>query len=222
MATNGAYSLSGSGLLSANSEYVGSGGTGTFTQSGGTHAIASALYLGAYGGSGTYSLSGSGQLSAASEYVGYTPDATALFQQTGGTNTVSGLSIGSGGTYLLAGGVLQVSGSLVNQGIFAGSSTPASLDANGILDMSSGTWQSLGALSVSMSANSLLIVPAGFNTSTGFAHYSSLGLTHTLGTTLTVACRAGLCRLGLDQRSGQLPRNDYGHCRRRASTSTAD
>ena len=42
-----------------------------------------------------------------------------------------------------------------------------------------------------MSANSLLIVPAGFNTLTGFAHYSSLGLTHTLGTTLTVPAGKG-------------------------------
>ena len=88
--SSGTYNLSGSGLLSANSEYVGYSGTGTFTQSGGTHSIANSLYLGYNAGSsGTYSLSGSGQLSAASEYVGYNPGATALFQQTGGTNTVS-------------------------------------------------------------------------------------------------------------------------------------
>src|SRR5208283_3620618 len=116
---------------------------------------------------------------------------TALFQQTGGTNSVSILSIGSSGTYLLAGGVLQVNGSLTNEGIFAGGSAPALLSATGILDMTSGTWQNLAALSVSMSANSLLIVPSGFNTSTDFAHYSSLGLTHTLGTTLTVPAGRG-------------------------------
>ena len=96
------------------------------------------------------------------------------------------LSIGSGGSYLLAGGALQVNGGLVNQGIFSGGSTPATLTANGILDLSSGTWQNLGSISLSMGANSLLIVPAGFNTSTGFASYSSLGLTHTPGTTLMV------------------------------------
>ena len=188
---SGAYSLGGSGLLSASSEYVGLSGTGTFTQTGGTNSVSS-LYLGNNaGGSGAYSLGGSGLLSAASEYVGYDPRTTALFQQTGGTNTVSNLSIGSGGTYLLGGGALQVAGNLVNQGIFAGNGSPATLSSNNILDLSSGTWQNLGALSLSMGPNSLLILPAGFDASTDFAHYSSLGLTHTLGTTLTVPAAQG-------------------------------
>jgi hypothetical protein len=99
------------------------------------------------GGSGTYNLSGSGLLSAASEYVGYAAGLTAAFQQTGGTNTTALLSVGSGGRYLLARGLLQVNGGLVNQGTFSGGGTPATLSANGILDMSSGTWQNLGAIS---------------------------------------------------------------------------
>ena len=192
--SSGMYNLSGNGQLSASyGESVGSSGTGTFTQSGGTHSVANSLYLGYNAGSsGTYNLGGSGQLSAASEYVGYNQGAIAQFQQSGGTNTVAVLSIGSGGTYVLAGGVLQVNGGLLNQGIFAGNGTPATLsNSNSILDLSSGTWQDLGALSVSMGANSLLIVPAGFNTSTDFAQYSSLGLTHTLGTTLTVPAGQG-------------------------------
>ena len=90
------------------------------------------------------------------------------------------------------------------------------------MDLSSGTWQNLGALSVSMGANSLLIVPAGFNPSTGFARYSSLGLTHTLGTTLTVPAGQGF--VGSDSISDpvELPRHDYGRLRRRPSTSAAD
>ena len=130
-------------------------------------------------------------MSAASEYIASNPGTTAFFQQTGGTNTVSLLSIGSGGTFLLAGGALQVNGDLVNEGVFAGSNTPASLSVNCLWDLSSGSWQGLGDLSVTMGANSLLIVPAGFNPSTGFAQYSSLGLTHTLGTTLTVPAGQG-------------------------------
>ena len=125
---SGTYNLSGSGRVSAQGEYLGYSGTGTFTQTGGNNSIANSLYLGFYaGGSGTYSLSGSGRLSAASEYVGDTSGAIALFQQTGGSNTAAGLSIGSGGTYLLAGGTLQVNGILVNQGVFAGNGTPATL-----------------------------------------------------------------------------------------------
>ena len=104
------YHLSGSGLLSAPVEYVGYSGTGTFTQSGGTNSIGNDLYLGANAGSsGTYILSGSGLLSAAGEYVG--APGTASFLQSGGTNTTSLLAIGSSGSYLLAGGLLQVNGS---------------------------------------------------------------------------------------------------------------
>ncbi len=42
-----------------------------------------------------------------------------------------------------------------------------------------------------MGANSLVIVPSGFNPLTAFANYSTLGLTHTLGTTLTVPAGFG-------------------------------
>ena len=91
---------------------------------------------------------------------------------------------------------MQVNGSLVNQGTFSGGSTPATLGVSYLLDLTSGTWQNLGAISVSMGTNSLLIVPAGFNTSTDFASYSSLGLTHTLGTTLTVPAGQGFAGSG--------------------------
>ena len=72
---SGTYGLSDSGQLLAANVYVGSSGTGTFTQTGGTHTIGTALYLGynlGYNTSecGTYSLGGSGLLSARSEYVG--------------------------------------------------------------------------------------------------------------------------------------------------------
>ena len=144
------------------------------------------LYLGNNAGSsGTYNLSGSGQLAAACEYVG-SSSGTGSFNQSGGSNSVALLSIGSSGTYLLAGGTLQVNGGFASQGIFAGGSTPATLSGNGIIDLTGGACQTLGHVSVSMGPDSLLIVPAGFNTATAFAHYSSLGLTHTAGTTLTV------------------------------------
>ena len=164
---------------------MGYSGTGTFTQSGGTNTDSGNLYLGYNSAANaTYALSG-GQASAAAEFVGYSSAAKAAFQQTGGTNTVGNFSL-SGGQYQLTGGTLQVNGSFVNQGVFEGGSTPATLVANGVVDLTSGTWENLADLSVDMGANSLLIVPAGFNPSTGFASYTSLGLTHTQGTTLTV------------------------------------
>ena len=42
-----------------------------------------------------------------------------------------------------------------------------------------------------MGSNSLLIVPSGFSPATSFAAYGSLGLTHTVGTTLTVPAGKG-------------------------------
>ena len=114
----GAYNLSGNALLSASSEYVGYFGSGAFTQSGGTHSISNSLYLGSNaGGSGTFSLN-SGERSAPHETVGNS--GTGSFTQYGGTNTASFLSIGSSGSYLLAGGTLQVNGYLANLGTFAG------------------------------------------------------------------------------------------------------
>ena len=139
------------------------------------------------GASGAYNLSGTGQLTAPTEYVGYVSAASASFQQSGGTNATADLSIGAGGQYQLAGGTLQVGGPLVNQGVFEGGNSPATLDATGLVDLTAGTWKNLGNLSVNMGANSLLIVPAGFNPATGFAGYSSLGMTHTAGTPLSVS-----------------------------------
>ena len=85
---------------------------------------------------------------------------------------------------------------------------PVTLIANGILDTTKGTWQDLEATSVSMSSNGLLIVPAGFNTSTRFGSYSTLGLTYTTGSTFHGARRKRFQRTDFNQRSGRLPRDD--------------
>jgi len=100
----GSYTLSGAGALSANQEFVGNYGTGTFSQSGGTNSAGS-LYIAS---SGSYALSGSGVLSAGyGETVGNS--GAGAFNQSGGTNTVNSLTL-SGGTYNLSGGALIASG----------------------------------------------------------------------------------------------------------------
>ena len=61
--SGGTYNLSGCGLLSASSLYIGHYETGTFTQNGGTNNISGNLYLGDnyYSiGNGTYNLGGAG------------------------------------------------------------------------------------------------------------------------------------------------------------------
>ena len=85
--TSGTYSLSGSGLLSTNIEYLGYSGTGSFTQSGGTNAVSGSLCL-AYtsGSSGTYNLNG-GVLSIAALSQG---NGAAAFNFGGGTLQAAG------------------------------------------------------------------------------------------------------------------------------------
>ena len=84
----GLYSLSPGGTLTVSSlEYVGYGGAGTFTQSGGTHTSSSWLYMGYFSGSGgAYVLSG-GTLAAYQESVGY--QGVGTFAQSGGTHSIT-------------------------------------------------------------------------------------------------------------------------------------
>ncbi len=83
---NGHAELSGGTLSTANSKVGDVGCTVTFTQTGGTHAISSWLYLAeSANASGTYFLQG-GSLQALNERIGFR--GTAAFIQTGGTNTI--------------------------------------------------------------------------------------------------------------------------------------
>ena len=211
---NGAYNLSGSGHLTAFNEYIGYAGSGAFNQGGGTNSIGSQFYIGNYSGdSGTYGLSG-GLLTAIDENVGNY--GVGMFAQSGGTNAISLLSISGSSSYFLGGGLLQVNGSVVNEGLFSGGTAAATLTASGLLNLTSGTWQNLGKLSVSLTANSLLIVPAGFNPFDGIRTLHQLGVDPYCGQHAYGAGRLRLRRLGVDQRSGCMPGND--HCALRWST----
>ena len=106
--TNGVYTQSG-GLLTTEgfgAVSLGNGGSGRFTQSGGTNA-APAIYIGGSSG-GSYSLSGSGLLTSANETVGR--DAHGDFAQSGGANAATtlymGLNADGTGSYSLGGGSL--------------------------------------------------------------------------------------------------------------------
>ena len=109
------------------------------------HVVAGSLYLGYAGSSGTYNLSGTGQLRPrpSSRLV---PARTGPFQQTGGANAATYLSIGSGGTS-------TNSAAARSKPAAAASSTKATFDgansggltANCIVDLSSGTWKNVGS-----------------------------------------------------------------------------
>jgi len=170
-------------------EYVGDyGGTGTFNQSGGTNSAGS-LLLEESGA--TYRLSGSGVLSGTGESVGH--DGNALFQQTGGQNISTVVTIGSGGRYQMSGGTLQLNGGLQNLGVldFSNSASVVNLSANNILDFSSGTIVNAGSMSFNVGSNSLVLVPSGVNLASVFGSYSNAGMTHVPGTTLVVPAGQG-------------------------------
>ena len=178
-------------------EYLGYNGSGNFTQSGGTNN-AYTLYLGYNSGaSGTYSLSGTGALSASSEYIGYNSTATASLQQTGSSNSVSTLSIGSGDQYLLSGGELTITNNITNSGTVNGAGGSVTVAANCLLDLTSGTWKNYSNWTVSTGTNGLLIVPAGFNVATGLAGVTTAGLgVHVAGTPLNVPAGQGFSGTG--------------------------
>ena len=152
------------------------------------------LYLASTpGASGTYSLSG-GFLSMSSEFVGSGTAARASFRQNGGVNT-GFVAIAPGGTYQLGGGTIQVTGGFVNTGTFDGQKCASLFSATApggcLVSFGPGNLVNCGSMSVVVGAGSLVILPSGFNTATGFASYSNAGLTHVAGTTLVISPSQG-------------------------------
>ena len=130
----GAYTLSGTGAISAPTEWVSYNGTGAFTQTGGTNMVANYFAVG-YGAYGTYGLSG-GLLTVSIEQLG-SEGANGVFTQTGGTHSVSSyLYIGySGpGSYYLTGGTSGGGGLLSAQTEYLGIS-----NGGGYFSQSAGT-----------------------------------------------------------------------------------
>jgi len=130
--SNGAYSLSGTGVLSAaGAEYIGYGGNGSFVQSGGTHTSSTQLYLGySLGATGSYALSG-GALNTPQASVGYSGAGT--FAQTGGSYSIANsLYVGDqstgSGMYSLSAGTVT----LFNEAVIGNSGSGSFVQSGGI------------------------------------------------------------------------------------------
>ena len=64
------------------------------------------------------------------------PATTALFHQTGGSNSTAYLTVASSGTRSVTyGGTSQVGANILNRGVFDGGNQPATLICNGFLDL---------------------------------------------------------------------------------------
>jgi hypothetical protein len=121
--STGTYLLSAGSLTISGFEYIGDEAVGIFNQSGGTHTLTNAngtLAIGVQSGAnGTYLLSQGSLSNAGSETIGGNSSAVGLFNQSGGThsltNSKSVLSIASAfassGAYLLSAGSFSTAGS---------------------------------------------------------------------------------------------------------------
>ena len=190
----GTYTLTGNGQLNASSVEVAAGGNGSFVQTGGTCSVSALGFCDntAYACSGSYTLSGNSLFNA--DYVALPesfalPASSAFFRQSGGTNSTSYLAIGPGGRYQFAAGTLLINGGLQNWGTFDGAGGQGVLvvGSSSIVDLSQGSTINTGSMSLSIGADSLLIIPPGFNPATAFASYSNAGMVHTAGTPLVLA-----------------------------------
>ena len=185
------------GDLQAGTEQV---WNGTFTQSGGTNTVAGVLRVGTYSydvaagtNSAAYNLS-NGQLTAQNECVGLNAGncnnqlhggavGTAMFTQTGGTNTVNNvLTVTDTGTYNLSGGILNVgslttgsSNNSANTGTFSQSGTGSTSVAGnttngGTLSILANTFTTLGTFTNSGKltvSNSTLKIGTGMSIAPG-------------------------------------------------------
>ena len=138
----GTYTLNGGTLQTNLVEWIGDGGTGSFSQMGGSHIAADLNVNG-----GTYTFT-AGTLTASNEYVGQS--GAAGFTQSGGTNTTGVLLLGNNqslttptGTYTLSGGTLVTT-----------SSEYIGINSTGTLMQSGGAHSSLGDISIGYNAGS--------------------------------------------------------------------
>ena len=160
--------------------------SGKICQCGGTNTVGDMLALGYDANTnGTYELSGTGYLSADIEKIGFY--GSALFKQSGGTNSVRHLVIGDNGRYEWTGGTLIITGGMRNDGQFDFAGTGNTLTVeNAIVDISEGSFVNAGNAALTLGEGSLLIVPEGYDPADVFGSYNNAGLTHVAGMDLTI------------------------------------
>jgi hypothetical protein len=190
---SGTFAQSG-GSISAYSELIGWNGSGAFTQTAGTHT-ANLLRLGNnIGASGTYDLS-NGSLSALGQEIGFS--GTGTFTQTAGTNTATsvvylGFNDSGSGTYALEGGSLSAPYEQVGV-----SGTGAFIQTGGTNSV--GIYLSLGVNAGASSSYTLgggtgspvLSAPIEYIGDVGTAVFTQIGGTNNISNTLYLAANSG-------------------------------
>lgn len=173
------YNLSGTGALTSKLAYV---TAGLFTLSAGTHTVTDTLHLATSGArTGTYQVTGTGQLTAATVEMG--AGGAGVFQQAGGASTVYYMyDQYARGTLDVADGTLTITGNLTMTGKlqFSGNTGLLQIADGALADLSTATFLTPANGAITAAQNTLVILPAGFDTAT-LRQYSSGGITHVLG-----------------------------------------
>ena len=132
---------------------------------------------------GTLALSGTGQL----DVYGPLTLGWGAFVQSSGTATTTFLNIGTLGLCQLGGGRLEA-GSLAVAGTldFLSGDATVVVAPNSIVDLSIGTVLNSGNASFTIGPNSLLMVGTRFDPANSFSIYSNGGMTHVVGTPLSI------------------------------------
>ena len=108
--------------------------------------------------------------------------------QSGGSASFGWLGVGYGGQYLYGAGTIQIQhGWDIYGGMdFAGKTLSLNMDNSLLTFRSSGQVRRAGWVSLSIGPNSLVCLDPGVNPATLFGSYTNTGLTHVIGTDLTV------------------------------------
>jgi hypothetical protein len=156
---------------------------GRFVQSGGTFTP-SRIDVGLNFGRAFYDMSG-GTLTSQHFEIGL--GALSTFAQTAGLVQPGYMNIDINGKYDLSGGTLQLTSSLIPmRGALNFNAGTYTLDVRaGIADLTNAHFNDLSGCTFTSSAQSLTLLPAGFDT-TRFAAYTPLGLVHPVGSPLTI------------------------------------
>ncbi|MHB1037937.1 MAG: PEP-CTERM sorting domain-containing protein [Pirellulales bacterium] len=120
-------------------------------------------------------------------------------EQSGGSNTVGYLSIRANSQYSFTGGTLAIAnGGLNIDGTLNMGNNPVTIAAgdNTVINLAKGTFQGYSKLTLNVGANSLTIIPDGFDPTTAFAGFGSAGFVHELGSDLVVPAGQGFAGSG--------------------------
>jgi len=197
-------------------------GEGVYRQSGGSNVVEEGLHISCRGKSpGRYELL-AGNLTAGSEYLGRdlyfgTDSGTGVFVQERGINSTGYLSISDISTYVLSGGSVHLTGGggLELDGLLdcRGGSSTIEVGDDSIVDLSRGDVLGGENAALSVGANTLTVYAPGSHPADIFAEFSSEGIVHEAGRTLTIQAGEGFAG------RGQI--NDYVVCAGRI-TGTGD